>query len=105
MKTTIKVGDILAGTWGYSMVIPCFYKVIKLTEKRAKVIELGRRMVSDDGYGQRGYEVPTDYPKDWGKEEQARPYKDGEYWLVGSRYSLRFLSKWDGKPIWADYMD
>ena len=60
----IKVGDILAGTWGYSMVIPVFYQVVKVTDKRIKLVELEKRMVSHDGYGQRGYEVPIQAVRD-----------------------------------------
>lgn len=104
MEQTIQVGDILAGTWGYSMRIPCFYRVVGLTEKRAKVVELGHKMVrsTDGGYFQQGYEMPDDSRLE-SRVQLARPYKDA--WLVGSKYNERYLCKWDGSPIWADYMD
>lgn len=111
METTIKTGDILCGTWGYGMVIPVFYKVIALTEKRIKVIELPKRMVrsTDGGYNQQGYEMPCNIDTIRLKAKQcqlARPCKNWEdHYVVGSRYDAKYLHLWDGKPIWADYMD
>ena len=103
----IKVGDILAGTWGYSMVIPVFYQVVKVTDKRIKLVELEKRMVSHDGYGQRGYEVPIQAVRDLDAEDViARPSKDekGE-WVVGNKSDHLYIKKWDGRPVWADYCD
>ena len=104
----IKIGDILAGTWGYSMVIPAFYKVVNVTEKRLRLIALPKKMVgtADGGYGQQCYEVPEDVDtiRVNGKEGVlARPWKG--WWLVGSKYGLRMLKKWDGQPVYADYCD
>lgn len=101
METTIKVGDILAGTWGYSMVIPAFYKVVKVTPKRLKLMEYDGRMISHDGFGQQGYEVP-DFTKERG---EVLGRVKGDWIIVGSKYSTRLLQKWDGQPVWADYMD
>ena len=106
----IKVGDILAGTWGYSMVIPCFYKVTKVTPTGCKVVQLKSVMVrsTDGGYNQQGYEMPTkeNESRD-GKEVLARYIeKYGEYKVGSSRdYTARYIKKWDGQPIWADYCD
>ena len=102
----IKEGDILCGTHGWSMRIPHFYRVIKVTEKRLKVVRLASRMVqaTDGGYNQQGYEMPVNacHSLD-AKTEIARPYK-GE-WLIGSRYDTMRCTLWDGQPIWADYCD
>lgn len=103
----IKVGDILAGTWGYSMVIPIFYEVTKVTDKRLKLVELEKRMVSHDGYGQRGYEVPVLATRDLdAREVIARPSKYGKgEWVVGGKYDRQYIEKWNGRPVWADYCD
>ena len=98
MKTNIKVGDILAGTTGYSMVIPIFYKVVGITDKRLKVVELCSRMVqsTDGGYNQQGYEMPiTDSPTNY-KVVLAKPCErwEGEF-KIGSRYDAQYVHLWD----------
>ena len=104
MEQAIKVGDILAGTWGCTMTIPCFYMVTKVTPKGVKMYELAKNCA-----GMQGYEEPKfPYrPEDMdAKEVYARPCKNwpGEF-VTGGRYSHRYVSKWDGKKIWADYLD
>lgn len=103
----LKVGDILYGMWHYSMHYPVWFKVTKVTEKRATAIRLKSVMArpTDGGYGQQGYEVPGDEPLwcDRGKQYQIRKT---EYGLAtGSKYDYFKLNKWDGQPIWADHMD
>ncbi len=99
--TDFKVGDMLAGTWGATMVIPAFYKVVRLTPKRLVLEEYDGRMISSDGYGQRGYEVP-DFTRC--KGEKLGRIED-DYVVVGSKWDTILLKKWDGQPVWADYMD
>ena len=103
----IKVGDILAGTWGYSMTIPCFYKVTKITPTGCKVVELDSRMVrsGDGGYNQMGWEMPVETAP--GKERIARYIPKWGEWQVGSKsdHSARYLHKWDGQAVWANYCD
>jgi len=103
MQHNIKVGDILSGCYHYSMTIPHFYQVIKVTDKRLKVVRMDSRMVkSVDRYNQQGWEMPINAHLD-GKTLLARPYKDE--WLIGSSYDMIFVHKWDGQPVWADYCD
>lgn len=99
--TDFKVGDMLAGTWGATMVIPAFYKVVRLTPKRLVLEEYDGRMINSDGFGQQGYEVP-DYSRPKG---QKMGRIEGGYVVVGSRYDTVLLKKWNGQPVWADYMD
>lgn len=104
--TEIKVGDILSGTWGYSMTIPCFYKVTKVTPTGVKVIELDKFMSQsgDGGYNQMGWELPRLSSTRRGATEQlARCI--GEGYKIGSRYDARYLRPWNGSPVWANYMD
>ena len=103
MAHTINTGDILVGEYHYSMTIPHFYQVIKVTDKRLKVVRMDSRMVkSVDRYFQQGWEIPTCSDLD-AKTEIVRPYRDE--WVIGSRYDKIFLRKWDGQPVWADYCD
>jgi len=102
----VKVGDILAGTLGYSMVIPCFYVVTKVTAKGIKMYEVEKNIT-----GQQGYETPAEpirprYGELVPNEVFAKPCKDWDgHWKTGGRYDHRYVSKWDGQPVWADYMD
>lgn len=109
METTIKVGDILAGTWGYSMRIPSFYRVTKVTPKRVKAIELEKYMVrsTDGGYFQQGYERPVEpYVIDErAKEVICTPDADGYVRIPIGYGSCMWAKVWDGQDIWADYMD
>ena len=105
---SIKVGDILAGTWGYSMTIPCFYKVTKITPTGCKVVQLAKYMCrsTDGGYNQQGYELPLKTLKERDAKEQLARFieKWGEY-KIGSKYDARHIRPWDGQPIYADYCD
>ena len=110
MTNEIKVGDILAGTWGYSMTIPCFYRVTKITPTGCKVIELAKYMSqsTDGGYNQQGYELPLKTLKERdAKEQLARYIPKWDEFKVGSskQYTARYIHKWNGQPIWANYMD
>ena len=110
MTNEINVGDILAGTWGYSMTIPCFYKVTKITPTGCKVVELDKHMVrsTDGGYNQQGYEMPLETTgRHGGAEQLARYIPKWEEFKVGSskQYTARYIHKWDGHPVYADYCD
>ena len=106
MKNTLKVGDILFGMWHYSMHYPVFFKVTKVTEKTAVADRYFEKMVeaTDGGYGQQGY-VAIDENR---RESSGHVIRLGSRGLeTGSyqRYNHYSLEKWDGKPIYADYMD
>lgn len=98
----IKVGDILYGMWHYSMHFPVWFRVTKVTDKRAEA----ERLCSCGG-GQQGYEWPN-----LNRVAESRKHyikvnaKDGRL-ETGSwkRYDHYFLEKWDNQPIWADHMD
>lgn len=51
-KYGIKVGDILSGSWGYSMTIAEFYKVTKIVSPcRIEMVEIGSDLISADRGG------------------------------------------------------
>lgn len=69
--------------------------------------ETPRKTISDDGYGQRGFEVPYfDHDLPHLNAESVvrvrRKNRDGEitYWSGERIYSV-----WDGKPCLFDYYD
>ena len=110
METTIKVGDILAGTWGCTMTIPVFFKVTKITPKQVKLAQYDGLMVqpTDGGYGQQGYEMP-DFTRGQGDAVgmwRTCSYNGKPYLRVRMSNGEHVIPDvWDGKPVWADYMD
>ena len=48
-KYNVKVGDIFSGSWGYSMTIPEFYQVVKVTKQSVRVRKIGTKNVLGDG--------------------------------------------------------
>lgn len=44
----VKVNDILAGTWGYSMTLVNFFKVVRLTPKQVVLRELRKRSLTSN---------------------------------------------------------
>ena len=74
-ENPFEVGDILEGDFGYNMVLPVWYEVVKVTSKQVTLKELSSIVVSHDGYGQAGVKRPNIgvYKKDWeGKEKEIR---------------------------------
>jgi len=107
--TILKEGMILSGTRGYSMIIPCFYKVTKVTPTGCKVVELDKYVTrsADGGYNQQCYEKPkTIGVRRGAKEQMARSWGDGE-WKIGSsrNYTATYVRIWDGQEVYADYCD
>lgn len=103
----LNVGDIVYGMWHYSMHYPVFFKVTKVSDKRAKAVRLFGKMVkpTDGGYGQQGYEIPDEH-RQWGEDEHI--IREGKHGLETGSYQRcnhYSLEKWNGEPIWADYMD
>lgn len=126
-ENPFEVGDILFGDVGYSMSIPEWWQVVKVTSKTVTCRRLATDIVEHDGYGQSGTEVPirgvfnkrggtvngvpSDAPvtmrvKKWsGQVASWREEGKGQYYASsGSRYGHIF-SLWDGKPKPFDYYD
>lgn len=56
----IKVGDVFVDSWGYSMVLYDFYKVIGKTTASLKLQKLQKNRIGGDGWNPRV--VPSDVP-------------------------------------------
>lgn len=101
-----KVGDILAGTWGCTMVIPEFFEVTKVTAKTASVRRLAKEMLKPNACGQQGYEVPSRPLQSDEREFEGTARMTESGWCVKTEYGTRvFVEKWNEQPVWADYMD
>lgn len=126
-ENPFEVGDILFGDVGYSMQIPEWWQVVKVTAKSVTCRRLATDIVEHDDYGQSGTEVPirgvfdkrggtvngvpSDAPvtmrvKKWSGQVSSwrGSGKDQYYASSGSRYGHIF-SLWDGKPKPFDYYD
>lgn len=99
---------VVYATFGYNTVRNAFALVIKETNHAALLMRLPALTLSDDGYGQRGFEVPrldasalAEHRPDtvW---RALRSVQDGRatYWDGD-----RLYSPWDGEPRNFDYCD
>lgn len=101
-----KVGDILYSSWGYSMTIVDFYKVIKVSPS-GKSVTL-QRMQSDTVEGDAGYEgyvMPSKY-----EDSREQPIKNKRISPSRNGYSVKInrsehAYKWDGKKKYFNRMD
>lgn len=100
--TTWDVGDILSGTFGYNMVIPAFFKVIKKTAKQFTVVKLSKKLASGH-YNGSFEEVPDESKLDQDlKRNPIRARINKRNHLVIDNI---YVSLWDGKPVHGDDMD
>lgn len=94
----MKKGDILCAVWHYTQTIPDFYEVLQNTGKTVLVKEIGKKVVSSDGYGQCGWMVAD--RTESGREIRKRINKFGEIRIGGARADV-----WNGQPVYFDYYD
>ena len=99
MTEVLKAGDIVSGTWGYSMTIPEFAVVTRRTAKTVWFKKIRKNRVP-----YMGNETPILPPVvDDAKERRAkiRNWSDGERFDFGHA----FMGKWSGNGVYANYMD
>ena len=95
------VGDILCGSYCYSMTLPRFYKIIKATAKTYTCIRIPGKIVSGHHNGQ-WEEIPDESQIDKYKDNPIRARINKHNRLVIDGIYLRL---WDGKPLHGDDMD
>ncbi|MBN9549779.1 MAG: restriction endonuclease [Alphaproteobacteria bacterium] len=99
---------VLETSFGYNMVLNSFALVIKETKHAALLMSLPRRTLTDDGYGQRGTEVPlfdgTTISRLQGDMvwRAKRKLYDGR---VGYWDGEHLFHAWNGEPQNFDYVD
>ena len=109
----IAVGDIFYDSWGYSMTIVDFYKVVRLTPKGAEVVGLGQTETSL-GYLY-GTTVPTETETKRHGVLKFTTYSTGSLYLSGTVHNVYennpqdsrkvHLSKWSGSPVHFNHCD
>lgn len=107
-KFGIKVGDILEGSWGYSMTIAELYKVTKIVSPcRIEIVEIGADLIdADRGGGERLMPNPEKIVGDpVVKTVQADRYsREENAFYVKINDSCR-LRPWDGRPVYQNTWD
>lgn len=100
--STWEVNDILSGTWGYNMIIPEFYKIVKKTPAGFSLIQLSKKL-ADGHYNGRFAEVPDDskLESDMKQKPKSCRIRRGKYIKCDNCY----LHLWNGEPVWGDDMD
>ena len=94
-----EVGDILAGTFGYTISCPVFYKIIKRTAKQFTVARIPGKIISGHRNGQ-WKEIADEKAIPEKETINARINKNGNVIVDGV-----YVRLWDGTPLQGDDMD
>ena len=100
--TTWDVGDILSGSFGYSITIPVFYEIIKRTNKSFTVVKRTGKIISGSRNGQ-WEEIVDDSKRN--KDLQGKTYTGRINKWGGVKIDNTHVHLWNGKPVWGDDMD
>lgn len=102
---TVEVGDIYVAQGGYEANYAFFYKVTRVTEKSARLVPIGSRVVKAGSNCMEHGDVVADENAPAPFDRRAKTcrikisgYKNEPYFKVDSCF-CQVASKWDGKPI------
>lgn len=88
---------LVRATGGYNTVRNNFAIVIKETKHAALLMALKNEVVSHDGYGQRGYEIPEL------NEVSIRNFKPNLVWRAKRKVNGSDVNYWDGKELYLPW--
>lgn len=101
----VKVGDILADSWGYSMTIVEFYKVTRIVSPtKIEIVELGLDAVEgsqDSGGGQR---VLPALDREIGERITKQIVNSRGSWYIKINESVH-LTPWSGHALYENHFD
>ena len=97
----VKVGDVLAGSWGYSMTLWSFVKVIKVTPKQVVLQELKSQALEGPEYHRRV--VPLDQPDPRGTTFRFQNNKPDYIW--NPKYRCLYRQYFQDKECFENRMD
>lgn len=105
-KYGIKAGDILEGSWGYSMTLVELYKVTKIVSPcRVEIVEIGADLISADRGG--GENLMPNPDKIIGepivKNVMADRYSRENTFYIKTEYCN--IRPWDGRPVYRNTWD
>ena len=93
----LRVGDILASSWGYDQTNWDFYRVVKRTATMVYLVKLSTiRNSSPDNFMVGTIHPKTDGPTGQAFRRKVDAYGEGD-WIVRI-CSYEFAHKWDGRP-------
>lgn len=95
---TLKVGDILYGTWGWEQTNATFVQVVATTPHAVTVRELVQTRTEIGELYMQGYATPTPNTFRKGKDGEPKTCKAGAENTIRLESYLR-LSLWDGRPV------
>lgn len=100
----VQVGDILVRSWGYSMVLVDFYKVIDRKKASVKLAKLENKTV--DGDPSRGHVIPTETTVE-NRTVDGRLFRIGVKWAkdIVCQVDGHACYYWNGKPQYIDTWD
>jgi hypothetical protein len=100
---------IVHSSWGIGLSINSFALILKETKHAALLMPLDNRVLSDDGYGQRGTEIPDIGENAFSTTRNGRMFRvsrqvqeNGEAWYWGQN---KYYSQWSGQPEAFDLYD
>lgn len=89
---TFKVGEIIEASFSYTARFPHFFVITRNSGKTIWAKEIGKVVISDDGYGQNGQVMPNP-ARIIGEEIMGRIKKSGYV-----RLNNNLAYRWDGRP-------
>ena len=107
-ENPFKEGDILYSSWGYTMRLVDFYKVISSSKSFVKLAHLVDYNSQQDEYGQAGKKMPKLDQTEPDSNVDGRRFKvhirdDGKAFVKINNYE--WAEMWDGKPKSFDTYD
>lgn len=119
-ENKISVGDILVASWGYSMTLTTWVKVIKVSPKTLLVAEIERKALSPDELEKQNlkpgflqmYTMPLKTLSTYNGEHapQFRLFANragdgGWHGFPDGIITRLYFKKWDGRPQFEDHAD
>ena len=101
----IETGDVLYASWGLTMTLPSWARVLKRTPKMATILELDSHFVTGDWAG------GTSMPILGAVKRHAKPEtfkvkeRDGGEFLDGARSYAKYWHHWDGEAKYHNHAD
>jgi len=99
----MKVNDILVSEWGYDQTNVDFYKVVGLTPKSVKIVQVGNKIAKASELGMSEYVVPNlNEICSRVMTKRVKTFRIDEKQFV-SINSFASAYMWDGKPVFQSH--
>ena len=102
---TFELGQICLGDVGYSMSLPQFYKVVRLTKTSVWFQPIHSQLIEHDGYGQAGLKIPVDRPSGSVFRKARKTWKDNGKEYAFLKHCNALIEPWNGEAALYDSYD